>query len=470
VDIQYCDNCNLKVTPADVSSGACRRTDEGQVYCPKCSPLFEHTSSALLQVLTPISINDRTTQIVPMIREPATSVTKFFFCETCGRRITDKQILEGQGRDKKLKGVYCKDCAEGVMTMEMDAVNIEQPANANHKKSVATDRSSVQVLPSSTAHKVSRQSPSYKSAPKAMSNARPELVTIGFVVAIGIISACIFMNNSQAVPLTPLKAPALKRELVENTTASLPKSTVVPVVITPVDNLHKQFATILNELDPILQKHQFSTAKQILSARRCDPAFAPVAELIDKEQADLADAQALRIRAMDALRAKAGAVFTLRSKAVTGIVNAAANSNVVKLTPSQGPELIVSADQLHGDDVNELLPIDKGKDRGEDLRRRGLIYLFANELVRAENYFVQARDAGLGEAIKPYLDRIARIATPVEEVNAGIAWRKAEALFESKNWTEAKKAYESLLREHGGSKVVAANAEKLKQHLAAMAH
>ena len=33
------------------------------------------------------------------------------------KRITDEQILEGLGRDKKLKGVYCKDCAVGVMTM-----------------------------------------------------------------------------------------------------------------------------------------------------------------------------------------------------------------------------------------------------------------------------------------------------------------------------------------------------------------
>ena len=29
--------------------------------------------------------------------------------------ITDKQILEGLGRDKKLKGVYCQDCAVGVI-------------------------------------------------------------------------------------------------------------------------------------------------------------------------------------------------------------------------------------------------------------------------------------------------------------------------------------------------------------------
>ncbi len=43
---------------------------------------------------------------------------KFYFCEGCGKRITDKDIDAGLGKNKKLKGVYCKGCAAGVMTME----------------------------------------------------------------------------------------------------------------------------------------------------------------------------------------------------------------------------------------------------------------------------------------------------------------------------------------------------------------
>ncbi len=43
---------------------------------------------------------------------------KFFFCEGCGKRITDAEIERGDGKDKKLKGVYCKACAVGVLTME----------------------------------------------------------------------------------------------------------------------------------------------------------------------------------------------------------------------------------------------------------------------------------------------------------------------------------------------------------------
>lgn len=47
---------------------------------------------------------------------------KFYFCETCGKRITDQQVEEGSARDKKLKGVYCQECAVGVMTIEFNAI------------------------------------------------------------------------------------------------------------------------------------------------------------------------------------------------------------------------------------------------------------------------------------------------------------------------------------------------------------
>lgn len=43
---------------------------------------------------------------------------RFYFCETCGKRVTDTDVESGIARDKKLKGVYCSDCATGVVTME----------------------------------------------------------------------------------------------------------------------------------------------------------------------------------------------------------------------------------------------------------------------------------------------------------------------------------------------------------------
>ena len=43
---------------------------------------------------------------------------KFFFCEKCGERLTEHDIDGGDAKNKKLRGVFCKDCSVGVMTME----------------------------------------------------------------------------------------------------------------------------------------------------------------------------------------------------------------------------------------------------------------------------------------------------------------------------------------------------------------
>lgn len=43
---------------------------------------------------------------------------EFYFCETCGKRVTGKDLEAGLARNKKLNGVFCAQCAAGVMTME----------------------------------------------------------------------------------------------------------------------------------------------------------------------------------------------------------------------------------------------------------------------------------------------------------------------------------------------------------------
>jgi hypothetical protein len=73
----------------------------------------------------------------------------FYFCETCGKRITEIDIQKGAGKDKKFKGVYCDKCAVGVMTMETLAISDmqarevlkshdEQPASAPATHAVST--------------------------------------------------------------------------------------------------------------------------------------------------------------------------------------------------------------------------------------------------------------------------------------------------------------------------------------------
>ncbi|GMV80166.1 MAG: hypothetical protein AMXMBFR7_13500 [Planctomycetota bacterium] len=48
---------------------------------------------------------------------------KFYFCEKCGQRLTEKDVEAGQARDKKLRGVFCSDCSQGVLTLETVPMN-----------------------------------------------------------------------------------------------------------------------------------------------------------------------------------------------------------------------------------------------------------------------------------------------------------------------------------------------------------
>ena len=68
---------------------------------------------------------------------------KFWFCEKCGKRLSDRDIAAGDARDKKLKGVYCADCAVGVLTMANLPVINEDTA----RKLLAKEKAEPQTAP-----------------------------------------------------------------------------------------------------------------------------------------------------------------------------------------------------------------------------------------------------------------------------------------------------------------------------------
>ena len=107
----------MKLTDADVSSGEAQRKTNGNIYCKKCVPLFEHTTSMLLQAVEPSSA------IVPGLKDNGGS--KFWFCESCGKRLDENDLREGEAKDKKLKGVFCRSCAVGVSTMSADVITLD---------------------------------------------------------------------------------------------------------------------------------------------------------------------------------------------------------------------------------------------------------------------------------------------------------------------------------------------------------
>lgn len=77
---------------------------------------------------------------------------KFYFCEKCGARLTEEDLARGEANDKKLRGVFCRDCAVGVLTLEtipldearareiLNTPGAEMPAAAKHKRKTSSHR------------------------------------------------------------------------------------------------------------------------------------------------------------------------------------------------------------------------------------------------------------------------------------------------------------------------------------------
>ncbi|MBE7465151.1 MAG: hypothetical protein HS116_16870 [Planctomycetes bacterium] len=77
---------------------------------------------------------------------------KFYFCEKCGARLTEQDLARGEANDKKLRGVFCRDCAVGVLTLEtipldearareiLNTPGAEMPAAAKPKRKTSGHR------------------------------------------------------------------------------------------------------------------------------------------------------------------------------------------------------------------------------------------------------------------------------------------------------------------------------------------
>lgn len=51
---------------------------------------------------------------------------RFYFCESCGKRLTGTDLERGGARDKQVKGVYCQECGKNVTTLSFDSYNEQQ--------------------------------------------------------------------------------------------------------------------------------------------------------------------------------------------------------------------------------------------------------------------------------------------------------------------------------------------------------
>lgn len=122
----FCETCGKRLTENDLAEGAGKNKKLKGVFCKECAvgvttmddmPLTEEKARQLL--LTGKESSGPT-------NVPKPDAMKFYFCEKCGTRLDERDIEAGKARDKKLKGVYCRGCAEGVMTMEYEGMTSEE--------------------------------------------------------------------------------------------------------------------------------------------------------------------------------------------------------------------------------------------------------------------------------------------------------------------------------------------------------
>ncbi|MBE7464745.1 MAG: helix-turn-helix domain-containing protein [Planctomycetes bacterium] len=150
----FCEKCGKRLTDADVSGGQARDKKLKGVFCSDCSVgilTMEHaalTEDEARVVLTRGAGKTADPAEAGQAAAPAQAGMKFFFCEKCGARLTDREIAGGQAKDKKLRGVFCTPCSEGVLTMETMPMTQEQAREmiASHAASAPKRPSSEQNI------------------------------------------------------------------------------------------------------------------------------------------------------------------------------------------------------------------------------------------------------------------------------------------------------------------------------------
>ena len=65
---------------------------------------------------------------------------KIWFCENCGKRVTETDLNQNLGRDKQAKGVYCVACEASVQTQSFDALQLQlSPSVAKDYEKIRSD-------------------------------------------------------------------------------------------------------------------------------------------------------------------------------------------------------------------------------------------------------------------------------------------------------------------------------------------
>src|SRR5438128_2411626 len=120
-----------------------------------------------------------------------TGVMKFYYCETCGKRVTDEELASGRARDKQVKGIFCQDCKDGVSTIsftpmkeselrpaEADEPILARPRTSPHEMAAPRSRSGIASATSATRKEQNERRPAKGMLP---------VIKAGMAIAAGIV-------------------------------------------------------------------------------------------------------------------------------------------------------------------------------------------------------------------------------------------------------------------------------------------
>ena len=136
------------------------------------------------------------------------TVMKFYYCETCGKRVTDEDLASGMARDKQVKGVFCRDCKEGVSTIaftpikqselrEVQEAPTEPPRKPRATFSPATGARSRSGVTGATRKEQSEREPA-RGLPPGL---RIGLVAGGAIMVVAVILLCLQNKHEPKVPV-----------------------------------------------------------------------------------------------------------------------------------------------------------------------------------------------------------------------------------------------------------------------------
>jgi hypothetical protein len=451
----------------------------------------------------------------------------FYFCEKCGKRVTELDIEAGKARDKKFNGVFCATCAQGVLTQENLAITDEDVKKYLGDKPPAAAATVEQVsvskpagprdtkgrihLPETSAPKIAPvartthgHSQGHLPRAKQQSNAAVIGAGVGAAVIVLVLGLVLTGGNPP-----PREKPVPPKDTVAHNDVRPPPpnafSTRNPApevrVPAPVEKPPEPAPVVepaKPEPAPTLPREPAPEPSQTPATPASEPAVvaadpkpAPTAPVTptdaepatapaDQPAASVApdpktDDKAAMLRelreaALAALRQMTGKKVTLKKGdgVWIGTVQPSADEMRLTLKLSSGPDVLLTSDQLALDDAVLHAPLGSGPAEAEGLRRRGILYLDAGDASKAKGFLLKAKERGLADAAVPYLALIETIESELLEKKAKESWDRAEAHYAQRKFRPARDAYESFAQEYEKSRVMLDNYLKLRDRIEAI--